>query len=406
MTVIAASPFSRIDQAPPDPILGLTEAFNADQNPKKVNLGVGVYQDASGKVPVLEVVREAENRLIESDATKSYLPIDGLAAYDKAVQQLLLGEESPLISEGRAVTAQALGGTGGLKIGADLLRRFFPNATVYISTPSWENHRALFEAAGFTVDTYRYYDAETHGLDFEGMLEDLRALPSQSVVVLHACCHNPSGVDLNEEQWRKVVALLADSDHIPFLDFAYQGFGSGIDSDAFAVRSFARAGISCLVSNSFSKSFSLYGERAGALTILTRDAEESKRVLSQLKRVIRTNYSSPAAHGSRLIAAILADAALRARWEEELAQMRNRIKSMRTLFVSKLRDAGVRQDFSFIGSQRGMFSFAGLPLEVVRRLRSEYSIYILDSSRMCVAALSERNIDYVCESIAAVLSEL
>jgi aromatic-amino-acid transaminase len=404
MTMIAASPFSHIDQAPPDPILGLTEAFNADSNPNKVNLGVGVYQDASGKVPILDVVREAERRLLETESTKTYLPIDGLAVYDRAVQELLLGEGSPLIAEGRVITAQALGGTGGLKIGADLLKRFFPNATVYISTPSWENHRALFEAAGFAVDTYRYYDAQSHGLDFDGMMEDLRDLPSQSIAVLHACCHNPSGVDLNEDQWRQVVDLLADADHVPFLDFAYQGFGAGIDEDAFAVRAFAKAGIPCLVSNSFSKSFSLYRERVGALTVLTREAEESKRVLSQLKRVIRTNYSSPAAHGSQVIAAVLADSELQARWVEELTEMRDRIRSMRTLFVSKLREAGVRQDFGFIEEQRGMFSFAGLPLEVVRRLRSENSIYILDSSRMCVAALSERNIDYVCSSIATALS--
>jgi aromatic-amino-acid transaminase len=405
MTMTAVSPFSHIEQAPPDPILGLTEAFNADTNPNKVNLGVGVYQDATGKVPILDVVREAEKRLLVTETTKSYLPIDGLAAYDKAVQELLLGRSSSLITEGRVVTAQALGGTGGLRIGADLLRRFFPDATVYISTPSWENHRALFEAAGFRVATYRYYEADSRGLDFEGMMEDLRALPSGSIVVLHACCHNPSGVDLSEEQWRRVVALFADADHVPFLDFAYQGFGEGIEPDAFAVRAFTAAGIPCLVSNSFSKSFSLYGERVGALTVVTRDADESKRVLSQLKRVIRTNYSSPAAHGSKVIAAVLTDEELRGRWEEELAEMRVRIRQMRSLFVRTLRDEGAGQDFGFIEQQRGMFSFAGLPVEVVRKLRSDYSIYILDSSRMCVAALRESNIGYVCRSISETLKD-
>lgn len=403
MPTTAVSPFSYVEPAPPDPILGLTEAFNADGNPNKVNLGVGVYQDASGKVPILEVVREAEKRLLSTENTKTYLPIDGLAIYDRDVQELLLGSDSPLISDGRVVTAQALGGTGGLKIGADLLKRFFPDAPVFISTPSWENHRALFEGAGFRVQAYRYYNPQSHGLDFDGMIEDLKRLPERSIVVLHACCHNPSGVDLDEGQWRQVVELFADADHVPFLDFAYQGFGESLEQDAFAVRAFARAGIPCLISNSFSKSFSLYRERVGALTILTRDADESKRVLSQLKRVIRTNYSSPAAHGSQIIATVLADPALRARWEEELAEMRDRIRQMRSLFVATLRDEGVRQDFGFIELQRGMFSFAGLPVEVVRKLRSDYSIYILDSSRMCVAAMSERNIGYVCRSIAKVV---
>jgi len=396
------SPFAGIEQAPPDPILGLTEAFNADTNPNKVNLGVGVYQDENGKVPVLKAVREAEKRWYDQESSKSYLPIDGAPAYNKQVQALLLGPDSPLIAAGRAVTAEALGGTGGLKIGADFLKRFFPDSTVFISSPSWENHRALFEAAGFRVESYRYYDAETHGLDSDGMMASLRALPSRSIVVLHACCHNPSGVDLNREQWDSIVSLFRDSDLVPFLDFAYQGFGAGLEEDAYAVRAFAAAGIPCLISSSFSKSFSLYRERVGALTILTETADEAKRVLSQLKRVIRTNYSNPPSHGGQVVALVLGDAELRALWEQELAGMRERIARMRTLFVHTLRAKGVSQDFSFIERQRGMFSFAGLPLEAVRKLRSDYSLYIVDSSRICVAAMNERNMGYICDAIAKV----
>jgi aromatic-amino-acid transaminase len=403
MTATAqTSPFAAIEQAPPDPILGLTEAFNADTNPSKVNLGVGVYQDENGKVPVLRAVREAEKRWYDQENSKSYLPIDGAPAYNKQVQALLLGADSPLIAAGRAVTVEALGGTGGLKVGADFLKRFFPESTVYISQPSWENHRALFEAAGFRVETYRYYDAETHGLDFDGMMASLRALPARSIVVLHACCHNPSGVDLTHEQWDAVVALFQGSSLIPFLDFAYQGFGKGLDEDAYAVRKFAAAGIPCLISNSFSKSFSLYRERVGALTLITESAEEAKRVLSQVKRVIRTNYSNPPSHGGQVVALVLGDSELRGLWEEELAEMRARIARMRALFVRTLRAKGVRRDFSFIERQNGMFSFAGLPLEAVRKLRSDDSLYIVDSSRICVAAMNERNMDYICEAIAKV----
>jgi aromatic-amino-acid transaminase len=397
------SPFAEIPQAPPDPILGLTEAYNADTNPNKVNLGVGVYQDGSGKVPVLSVVREAEERWHAKEDSKTYLPIDGAPAYNKQVQALLLGPDSPLIAEGRAVTVEALGGTGGLKVGADFLKRFFPGSTVWISNPSWENHRALFEAAGFRVEAYAYYDPNTHMLDFDGMMSALRGLPPKSIVVLHACCHNPSGVDLDETQWNAVVDLFAGSDLIPFLDFAYQGFAESIDVDAYAVRAIADAGISCLVSNSFSKSFSLYRERVGALTVLTQDAAESKIVLSQLKRVIRTNYSNPPSHGAQVVATVLADPDLRSRWEGELAEMRERIGRMRSLFVRTLREKGVSQDFGFIERQRGMFSFLGIPTDRVRRLREEYSLYIVDSSRVCVAAMNERNMDYICDAIAKVV---
>lgn len=397
------SPFAHIEAAPPDPIIGLTEAFNADANPNKVNLGVGVYQDANGKVPVLRVVREVEARWLEKEETKSYLPIDGLPAYNKLVQRLLFGEGSPVIAEGRALTVQALGGTGALKVGADFLERFFPESEVWLSDPSWENHRMLFEAAGFKVNSYPYYNPETRGLDFRAMRETLERLPQNSVVVLHACCHNPTGVDPSREEWQTLVDLFQSSRLIPFIDFAYQGFGEGLEEDAFAVRAFAEAGIPCLIASSFSKSFALYRERVGALTILASGAEESKRLLSQVKRVIRTNYSNPASHGAQVVAAVLADENLSAKWEEELSEMRERIRSMREQFVSMLREKGVEQDFQFITRQRGMFSYSGLGPEVVRRLRDEYSLYIVGSGRICLAALNEKNIGYVCEAIAEVL---
>jgi aromatic-amino-acid transaminase len=397
------SPFAHIEQAPPDPIIGLTEAFNHDPNPAKVNLGVGVYQDATGKVPVLGVVREAEARWHAEEATKSYLGIDGLPAYLKEVQKLLFGPESQLLAEGRAVTVQGLGGTGSLKIGADFLRRFLPDSQLWISSPSWENHQMLFEAAGFRVNSYPYYDAETHGLDFNGMLETLKTLPARSIVVLHACCHNPTGVDLSEEQWRLVVDVVKQQNLVPFLDFAYQGFGESLEADAFAVRAFAEAGIQCLIANSFSKSFALYRERAGALTITTASAEESKRVLSQVKRTIRTNYSSPPSHGAQIVAKVLADVELRAQWEIELAEMRERILRMREVFVESLRQKGVEQDFSFIRNQRGMFSYSGLSPDAVKTLREKYSLYIVGTGRICLAAMNDKNIGYICEAIADVL---
>lgn len=399
------SPFAHIEPAPPDPIIGLTEAFNNDTHAKKVNLGVGVYQDAHGKVPVLQVVRSAEAQYYEQENTKSYLPIDGLAAYNRVVQRLLFGADSQVLAEGRAVTVQGLGGTGSLKIGADFLKRFLPDAQIWLSSPSWENHQMLFEAAGFKVNAYPYYDPETHGVNFNRMLEALKTLPTGSIVVLHACCHNPTGVDLNEEQWRLVVDVVKQQALVPFLDFAYQGFGESLDADAFAVRAFAEAGIQCLIANSFSKSFALYRERVGALTILTASAGESKRVLSQLKRVIRTNYSNPSSHGAQIVAQVLSDAALRRQWEGELAEMRERIQQMREKFVESLRQKGVEQDFSFIKSQRGMFSYSGLSTDSVKRLRAEYSLYLVGSGRICLAALNDHNIGYVCEAMADVLEQ-
>jgi aromatic-amino-acid transaminase len=397
------SPFSEVTQAPADPILGLTEAFQADTNPKKVNLGVGVYQNGQGKVPVLSVVRDAERLWYEKEDSKAYLPIDGLPAYRQEVHALLFGRDSALIKEGRVVTAQALGGTGALKVGADFLKRFLPKAELYISQPSWENHRAVFESAGFTVKEYAYYSPETHGLDFAAMRDSLNKIPSGSIVLLHACCHNPTGADPTPGQWQEVVNICKQRSLLPFIDFAYQGFGEGIDQDALSVRLFAESGQPFLVASSFSKSFSLYRERVGAVCFVTSSADEAKRVTSQLKRVIRTNYSNPSSHGGQVVALVLADAELRKRWEGEVTEMRERIQSMRDLFVRRLAERGVQRDFSFIAKQKGMFSYSGLELNAVRRLRSEFGVYIVDSGRICVAAMNEKNIEPVTEAIAAVL---
>ncbi|WP_437958930.1 amino acid aminotransferase [Sorangium sp. So ce119] len=398
-----ASIFSDIPLAPADPILGLTDAFQKDQNPRKVNLGVGVYQNAQGKVPVLKVIREAEKRWYEKEDSKSYLPIDGAPAYTRAVQELLLGEGSAPVRDGRVVTAQALGGTGALKLGADFLRRFLPDSALWISAPSWENHRALFEAAGFKVSEYPYYDPTTHGLDFAGMRRALLEAPARTVILLHACCHNPTGVDLDAQQWDEVVRIVRERDLVPFIDFAYQGFGDGIEQDAAAVRAFARADLPCVIASSFSKSFSLYRERVGAVSLVTASSDEAKRVASQLKRVIRTNYSNPASHGAQLVALVLGDPELRRQWEGELGEMRDRIRAMRGRFVELLAKKGAGRDFSFITRQKGMFSYSGIELERVRRLRSEFGLYIVDSGRICVAAMNEGNLEYITDSIASVL---
>ena len=391
--------FELVQPAPPDPILGLTEAFLADTRSEKVNLGVGVYQNGAGKVPLLKAVHEAESRLLASAESKSYLPIDGYPAYNKLVQQLLLGPDAPLTAEGCAVTIQALGGTGALKIGADFLRSICGAADIWISTPSWENHRAVFENAGLQVKQYPYYNPETHLADFDAMVGTLSTLPRNSVILLHACCHNPTGADLTPPQWDSLVELCAANGLLPFVDFAYQGFGSGIQEDAYAIRAFAAARVRCLIANSFSKSFSLYRERVGALTVITGSPAESKTLLSQIKRVIRTNYSSPAAHGAQIVAAILGDAALRDLWEAELTEMRQRIHAMRSELCSALKVTS--SDFSFIVNQNGMFSYSGLSTEVVRKVRSDFGLYIVDSGRICVAALNSNNVGYVAKAIAA-----
>ncbi|MBA1288724.1 amino acid aminotransferase [Pseudomonas japonica] len=395
--------FSAVELAPRDPILGLNEAFNADPRPEKVNLGVGVYYNEEGKIPLLRAVIEAEQARVAQHAARGYLPIDGIAAYDKAVQTLLFGAESPLLAEGRVVTVQAVGGTGALKLGADFIKRLRPEAVVAISDPSWENHRALFETAGFPVREYRYYDATSHGVNRSGLLEDLNALPSGSVVVLHACCHNPTGVDLTREDWQQVLDVVRANGHVPFLDIAYQGFGDGIPEDAEAVRLFAEAGLTFFVSSSFSKSFSLYGERVGALSMVTASKDESTRVLSQIKRVIRTNYSNPPTHGAMIVATVLNSPELRAMWEAELAEMRSRIRDMRMGMVDRLAALGAAQDFSFIKQQRGMFSYSGLTTAQVHRLRNEFGIYALDTGRICAAALNQSNLGAVTEAIIKVL---
>ncbi|WP_181372973.1 amino acid aminotransferase [Massilia glaciei] len=399
----SASIFSAIDMAPRDPILGITEAFNADPNPAKINLGVGVYYDDNGKVPLLGCVRKAEAILMEQQAPRTYLPIEGLAAYDKAVQELVFGADSPIIQDKRAITVQAIGGTGALKIGADFLQRFAPDAQVYISDPSWENHRALFESAGFTVNNYRYYDPSTRGVDFAGMLADLKAMPRGAIVLLHACCHNPTGADLSSAQWGEVIDAVVAGGLIPFLDMAYQGFGAGIAEDGAVVARFAAAGGPLLISNSFSKSFSLYGERVGALSVVGASAEEAARLLSQLKRVVRTNYSNPPIHGGKVVATALTTPELRQLWEDELAGMRVRIREMRNTFVQKLKEKAPEHDFEFVREQVGMFSYSGLTKEQVARLRTEHSIYAVDTGRICVAALNSKNIDIVIDAIAKVL---
>jgi aromatic-amino-acid transaminase len=399
---MSTSILAAVQMAPRDPILGVTEAFVADKNPNKVNLGVGVYCDDNGKVPLLECVRRAERQRVDAAPAHSYLPIDGLQSYDRAVMELVFGAEGA--NSGRIITVQALGGTGGLKIGADFLRRVDPAAQVWISEPSWENHRALFENAGFTVNTYPYYQPKTRGLDFEAMRAALDGLAAGSIVVLHACCHNPTGVDLSREQWQEVLSVVKRRALVPFLDLAYQGFGDGIEADGYAVRLFAASYSPVFVSSSFSKSFSLYGERVGAFSLLAGSADEAARALSQVKRLVRTNYSNPPTHGGQIVATVLATPELRAQWEQELAGMRDRIKAMRKALVEKIRARAPQADFGFILDQRGMFSYSGLTKAQVERLRTEFSVYAIETGRICVAALNSKNIGYVADAVAKVVA--
>ncbi|MBS0413000.1 MAG: aspartate/tyrosine/aromatic aminotransferase [Proteobacteria bacterium] len=395
--------FSAVELAPRDPILGLNEQFAADTNPNKVNLGVGVYFDENGKLPLLACVQAAEKAMMATPKPRGYLPIDGIAAYDDGVKKLVFGADSEPYRSGRVATVQGLGGTGALKIGADFLKHLNPKAKVLISDPSWENHRALFTQAGFEVGTYRYYDAATRQLNFDGMLADLQAAAAGTIVVLHACCHNPTGYDITPAQWDQVIATVKARGLTPFLDMAYQGFADGIAEDGAVIGKFVAAGLTFFVSTSFSKSFSLYGERVGALSVLCTDKDEAARVLSQLKIMIRTNYSNPPTHGGAVVATVLGDAALRAQWEQELAGMRTRIKAMRQALVRGLKAAGVTKDMGFITTQVGMFSYSGLSKDQMVRLRNEFGVYGTDTGRMCVAALNEKNIDYVCQSIAKVM---
>ena len=395
--------FSAVEMAPRDPILGLNEQFGADTNPAKVNLGVGVYYDDNGKLPLLKCVVEAERQMLEAPKARGYLPIDGIAAYDKAVQGLVFGADSEVVTGGRVATVQAIGGTGGLKIGADFLKKVNPNATVLISDPSWENHRALFSNAGFPVGTYPYSDAENRGINFAGMLAAIDAAPAGTVILLHACCHNPTGYDITGEQWDQVIASIKARNLVAFLDMAYQGFGDGIAEDGAVIGKFVAAGLDFFVSTSFSKSFSLYGERVGALSVVCASKEEATRVLSQLKIAIRTNYSNPPTHGAQIVATVLTTPALRTMWEDELAAMRVRIKEMRTLLVEKLTAAGVQGDLSYIVRQKGMFSYSGLNKDQMVRLRGEFGVYGVDSGRICVAALNTKNIGYVADAIVKVM---
>jgi aromatic-amino-acid transaminase len=397
------SMFSTVEMAPRDPILGLNEQFNADTNPAKVNLGVGVYFDDNGKLPLLKCVQAAEAAMAAAPKPRGYLPIDGIAAYDSAVKGLVFGAESDIVKSGRVATVQGIGGTGALKIGADFLKKIYPQSKVLISDPSWENHRALFTNAGFTVDNYAYYDATTRSVNVPGMLAALNAAVPNTIVVLHACCHNPTGYDITAADWDQVVAAVKAKNLVAFLDMAYQGFGYGITEDGAVIQKFVAAGLNFFVSTSFSKSFSLYGERVGALSVACESKEECDRVMSQLKIAIRTNYSNPPTHGATVCASVLNTPELRAMWETELGEMRVRIKAMRSAFVEKLKAAGVKADMSFITTQIGMFSYSGLSKDQMVRLRSEFGVYGTDTGRMCVAALNSKNIDYVCASIAKVM---
>jgi aromatic-amino-acid transaminase len=397
------SMFSTVEMAPRDPILGLNEQFNADTNPAKVNLGVGVYFDDNGKLPLLKCVQAAEAAMAAAPKPRGYLPIDGIAAYDSAVKGLVFGADSNIVKSGRVATVQGLGGTGALKIGADFLKKVYPQSKVLISDPSWENHRALFTNAGFTVDNYAYYDAATRSVNVPGMLAALNAAAPNTIVVLHACCHNPTGYDITASDWDQVVAAVKAKNLVAFLDMAYQGFGYGITEDGAVIQKFVAAGLNFFVSTSFSKSFSLYGERVGALSVACESKEECDRVMSQLKIAIRTNYSNPPTHGATVCASVLNTPELRAMWETELGEMRVRIKAMRSAFVEKLKAAGVKADMSFITTQIGMFSYSGLSKDQMVRLRSEFGVYGTDTGRMCVAALNSKNIDYVCASIAKVM---
>ena len=398
-----SSLFHSVELAPRDPILGLNEQFGADTRTTKVNLGIGVYSDDQGKLPLLKSVHQAEMARVQANTTHGYLPIDGFAMLNKAAQILALGADSLVIAEKRALTVQSVGGTGALKIGADFLKQLLPNAQVAISNPSWENHRALFENAGFKVVQYPYYNAQTHGLDFDGMINGLKSLPAGTIIVLHACCHNPTGIDPTPAQWQIIAETVQAGQLVPFLDNAYQGFGQGLEEDAQAIRLFAKMGMMMFISSSYSKSFSLYGERIGALTVVAGSQDEAIRVLSQIKRVVRTNYSNPPTLGGAVVSQVLNTAELHDLWVSELAGMRDRIQDMRQQFVSKLTALGVKQNFDFVLAQQGMFSYSGLTPEQVEALRKDHGIYAVSTGRICVAALNSQNIDYVTKAVAAVV---
>jgi len=389
--------------APADSILGLTEAFNNDPNPNKVNLGAGVYKDDRGITPVLDCVKDVERILLGTEQSKSYLPITGDPLYTACVQRLIFGENSEAISSSRAATAHAPGGTGALRIGAELIRAFRPAAAVWVSSPTWANHKGIFAAAGFEVKSYPYYNSDTKGLNYEQMIQALAQVPAGDVVLLHGCCHNPSGVDLNDEQWAEVAALAADKGWLGFIDFAYQGFGTSVEADRRSVEEFAATGCDFFVASSFSKNFGLYNERTGAITVISPSAAETEVALSHLKTTVRVCYSNPPAHGGLIVRTILSEPSLEKSWRSELAQMCNRIVDMRTALVDGLARRGVDQDFFYIRRQRGMFSFSGLTDETVAWLRQQKAIYVVGGGRMNIAGLTSANIDYVCDAIAEAL---
>lgn len=396
--------FEHLEPYPGDPILALVETFEADPRPHKVNLSIGIYFDEAGRIPVLEAVRRAEARVVERGGAKTYLPIEGDAALRSAVQRLLFGADHPVLAARRVATIQSVGSSGGLKVGADFLRRWFPGSGLWVSDPTWDNHRAIFEGAGIAVQTYPYYDPASGGLRFEAMCQALRGLPAGSVVLLHACCHNPSGVDLGRAQWDALAVLLREQRLLPYLDLAYQGFGDGLAEDAYAVRTLAAAGLPMFVANSFSKSMSVYGERVGALSVVCPDAAQATRVLGQLKATVRRNYSSPPLHGARLVAEVLGDPALHAQWQGELAAMRERIAAMRRALHEGLRARLPQRDFGYLLQQRGMFSYTGLSAAQVERLREEHAVYLVRSGRLCVAGLNADNVGRSAQAIAAVLA--
>jgi aromatic-amino-acid transaminase len=397
--------FEHIDAYPGDPILSLNENFQKDPRQNKVNLSIGIYFDDDGRLPVMQAVHAAEAAMLEEPGPKPYLPMAGFAQYRDAVQALVFGAACPSRAAGRIATVQTLGGSGALKVGADFIKRYFPTSQVWVSDPTWENHRFIFERAGFTVNTYPYYDEATGGLKFEAMLSAIDALPAKSVVLLHACCHNPTGVDLDEAQWTQLIDVLQKRDLLPFVDMAYQGFGAGLDADAFAVREIARRGVPALVANSFSKNFSLYGERCGGLHVICEDAAAADRVLGQLTGAVRSNYSNPPTHGAKIVTRVLNTPALKASWEAELAAMCKRIARMRVAIHDGLRAHVSGEALERYVRQRGMFTYTGLSVEQVEALRETHGVYILRSGRMCVAGLNEKNVGAVVEAIAKVLAQ-
>ena len=395
--------FEQVSMAPADPILGLTDAFKKDTRSEKINLGVGIYKDESGQTPILATVKEAEKRLLATEKTKSYLTIEGIAAYGTAVQKLLFGADAEIISSNRARTAQAPGGTGALRTAADFAIKKLGMRKIWVSNPTWANHGNIFTTAGLRVAGYDYYNADTKDLDFDAMLASLQHVEDGDLVLFHGCCHNPTGIDPTTEQWEILAKLIADIGAVPFFDFAYQGFANGIEEDALGLRIFAKYNKELLVANSFSKNFGLYNERVGAITLVAEDSEIAEAAFSQIKSGIRANYSNPPAHGAAIVTTILEDATLYAQWDQEVADMRVRIQEMRDLFVATLKEKGVAQDYSFISRQNGMFSFSGLSVEQVNRLKDEFAVYIVGSGRISVAGMTKDNMQPLCDAIAKVI---